>query len=168
MTGRIVSVNVSRGKHAGKEPVAEVELRPGRGAVGDAHAGAGDRQLSLLTVESIELQKQVFAEKTGEGKELSCPKAGERLVPGALAENLTTSGLELATLPLGTRLRVGRDVVLEVSKVGRKCHRYCATYEKLGDCAMKRESVLVRVLNGGTIRPNDEVRIEPRHDSANH
>lgn len=165
MIGRIVSVNVSRRKHVAKTPVTVAELRSGRGVVGDAHAAPGDRQVSLLAVESIERQKQACLRDAAEGQTLSCPKAGQLLVPGAFAENLTTAGLDLVVMPLGTRLRVGADVVLEISKIGKECHRHCAIYQQLGDCVMPREGVFARVIRGGSVRSNDEVTVEERRDS---
>ena len=165
MTGKIVSVNVSRRKHTAKMPVDEAELRPDHGVVGDAHAGPGDRQVSLLAVESIERQKRAFLKQAAEGDALSCPAAGQLLAPGAFAENLTTRGLDLPAMPLGTRLRVGEQVVLEISKIGKECHRHCAIYQKLGDCVMPREGVFARVIHGGRVRPEDEVQVEERCDT---
>jgi len=160
MDGQVVSVNVSRRKHVAKESVAEAELRPDCGLVGDAHAKPGNRQVSLLAIESIERQQQVFVEQADGTETLSCPRAGEGLAPGVLRENLTTRGLDFSTLPPGTRLKVGREVVLEVSQIGRQCGRYCATYGKLGDCAITRQAAFARVITGGVVRPDDEVRIE--------
>jgi len=158
VTGRVVSVNLSRRKGVQKEPAAEVELRPDHGVVGDAHAGPGDRQISLLALESIEAQRRLFEEKAAEAT--SCPKAGDLLHPGAFAENLTTRGLALAQLPVGARLQVGDEVVLEISRIGKECHRHCAIYRKLGDCVMPREGVFARVIHGGKVRPGDEVRVD--------
>ena len=164
MTGRVVSVNVSGRKHVAKKPVAQAEMRPDHGVVGDAHAAPGDRQVSLLAVESIERQNRAFSENAAAGETVACPKAGDALGPGAFAENLTTSGLDLPAMPLGTRLSVGEDVVLEISKIGKECHRHCAIYQRLGDCVMPREGVFARVIRGGVVRPNDEVRIEEGGD----
>jgi len=163
--GRIVSVNLSGRKHVTKQPAPEAELRPDHGVVGDAHAGRGDRQVSLLAIESIERQKRALSDRAGEGGGAPCPQAGEFLVPGAFAENLTTTGVDLRTMPLGTQLRIGEGVVLEISKIGKECHRHCEVYAKLGDCVMPREGVFARVIRGGRVRPNDEVQIEERGDS---
>lgn len=165
MTGKLTSVNISLRKHVPKEPVAEAELRPGHGVVGDAHAGPGDRQVSLLGAESIERQKQaLLAAANGRGV-ASCPTAGPQLAPGAFAENLTVSGLEVWKLPVGTCLRVGREAVIEISRIGKECHRGCAIYRRLGDCVMPREGVFARVIRGGLVRPDDEVRVEERRDT---
>jgi len=165
VVGMIVSVNRSARKHVTKKPVPEARLRPDHGLVDDAHAAPGDRQVSLLAVEAIERQKAAFAKKTAEGKGAQCPKYGELLVPGAFAENLTVEGLDLPRLPLGTRLSVGSEVALEISKIGKECHRGCAIYAKLGDCVMPREGVFARVIRGGVVRPGDEVRVEQGGDT---
>ena len=164
MTGKVVSVNISKRKGVQKESVAEVELRVGHGVVGDAHAGPGDRQVSLLALESIEAQKRLFEQKQREADSTTCPKGGDLLHPGAFAENITIQGLPLAQLPVGTRLHVGGAVVLEISRIGKDCHRYCAIYRKLGDCVMPREGVFARVMQGGTARPGDEVRVDTNRD----
>ena len=163
MKGAIVSVNVSGKKGVGKTPVPEVELVSGQGVAGDAHAAPGDRQVSLLAIESIEKQKKKLAETATDGEAPSCSAAG-MLAPGAFAENLTTSGLKLTELPLGTRLRVGQDVVLQVSKIGKECPRPCAIYYRLGDCVMPREGIFARVIRGGKTRPGDEVRLDESSD----
>ena len=163
MKGRIVSVNVSLKKHVPKTPVSEIELRPDAGVLGDAHAGPGIRQVSLLAVESIERQKQVLLKSGSPG--VSCPKGGELLVPGGFAENLTTQGLALSTIPIGTRLRIGDAVILEISKIGKECHQHCAIFHALGDCVMPREGVFARVIRGGTVRPDDEVNVEELRSS---
>ncbi len=173
--GRVVSVNVSTRKRVAKEPVAEAELRVDHGVVGDAHVGPGLRQVSLLARESIDRQRRVFEERKARG-ELpgQCKKAhgagsegsaGLELGPGSFAENLTVEGLPLPQLPLGTRLRVGSEVVLEVSKIGKECHRGCAIFELLGDCVMPREGIFARVISGGVIRPGDEVQTDESGDS---
>ena len=167
--GRVVSVNVSTRKRAVKEPVAEAEFRVDHGLVGDAHSGPGLRQVSLLAQESIDKQRRVFEERKAKG-ELpgQCNKGYHvslELRPGSFAENLTVEGLPLPQLPLGTHLRVGGEVVLEVSKIGKECHRGCAIFELLGDCVMPREGVFARVITGGVVRPGDEVHTDESGDS---
>lgn len=167
--GRLISVNVSRRKGVPKEPVPEAELRPGLGLVGDAHSGPGLRQVSLLAWESIQKQRRVFQERLAQGKVKGRCRKGYDLAaelgPGSFAENLTVEGLALAALPLGTRLRVGPEVVLEISKIGKECHSGCAIFQLLGDCVMPREGVFARVLVGGVVRPGDEVRIDESGDT---
>jgi MOSC domain-containing protein YiiM len=162
MDVQVVSVNISTTKHVSKTAVAEVELRIGLGVVGDAHAGPGIRQVSLLAEESIQRQRDAAGGKT---ETATCSDVLGLLVPGGFAENITTRGLEVSRLPIGTRLRVGADAVLEISKIGKACHRHCEIYHKLGDCVMPREGVFAKVICDGTVRPNDEVCVEERGDS---
>ena len=86
-------------------------------------------------------------------------EAGLQVDPGDFAENITTVGLRLWELPLGTRLALGHEVSVEVTQVGKECHNRCAIYQQVGDCVMPREGVFARVLHGGIIRPGDEIRI---------
>ncbi|MBC7293659.1 MAG: MOSC domain-containing protein [Thermoleophilia bacterium] len=140
--GTVVSVNVSAAKGEQKSPVSEVFLQEAHGIVGDAHAGPWHRQVSLLAQESID--KMVAA--------------GLSVGPGDFAENITTQGLAVATLPIGTTLRVG-EAVVEVTQIGKECHSRCAVYQQAGDCVMPREGIFVRVLKGGRVAPGDEVLV---------
>ena len=126
-----------------KTPIPSGELKPGVGLVGDAHSGTGHRQLSLLALESI---------KTMQDK-------GLKVKPGDFAENITTEGLELHTLPVGTRLELG-EVEAVVTQIGKECHKGCAIRQLAGDCVMPREGIFVQVLNAGQVRPGDAVRIK--------
>ena len=161
MRGTVVSVNVSAGKHTAKTPVASVELMPGVGVSGDAHSGPGLRQVSLLAVESIERQERVFRKRAARtGEDATCAKSHGKvgdLSPGDFAENITTRGLDLPVLPVGTRLRIGERAVLRVSKIGKECHRHCAIYEAMGDCVMPHEGIFGVVEQGGTVRPGDSI-----------
>jgi hypothetical protein len=159
----VVSVNLSADKGVPKDAVLAAEFRPEFGVVGDAHAGPGLRQVSLLALESIERQRQVLQERRANGEEPRCGKGcdlSRELRPGVFAENLTICGIGLAQLPLGTWLRVGKDVVLEVSKIGKECHVGCAIFELLGDCVMPREGVFARVITGGVVHQGDEVIVD--------
>lgn len=151
MKGKIVSINRGKVKGIAKSPVSEVMLIEGFGLEGDAHAGDAIKQVSLLALESIKKQD-------------ACPKVktGIALKPGDFAENITTEGLNLTGLKVGGRLKAGAGVILEISKIGKDCHKYCAIYYKLGDCIMPREGVFAKVLKGGTIRQGDEICIEQR------
>lgn len=140
--GIIVSLNISREKGVNKEPVEQVEVRVDHGIVGDAHAGDWHRQISLLAEESIDFMR----------------KKGLELEPGAFAENITTKGLELATLPIGTRLGNGQ-VVLEVTQIGKKCHHGCAIFKQVGDCIMPREGIFTKVLVPGILRCGDSLDV---------
>jgi MOSC domain-containing protein YiiM len=155
--GRIVSINVSERKRVPKKPVDEAELLVGRGVAGDAHAAPGDRQVSLLMVESIERARAAVErrrrEGAGEGQNLD-PGI---LVPGVYAENLTTSGIDLLALRIGDEVRVGTNIRLRVSKIGKECHTQCAIYHLVGDCVMPREGIFCEVVEGGSIRKGDTI-----------
>ncbi len=126
-----------------KTPVDQAELRVDHGIVGDAHAGNWHRQVSMLATESIAKIKAVLPD----------------LPDGAFAENIVTSGLELKTLPIGTRLHLG-STVLELTQIGKECHYGCAIREATGDCVMPREGIFCKVLEGGTIQPGDTISAE--------
>lgn len=141
-TGSVVTVNISEAKGERKKPVAEVILRPEHGIEGDAHAGAWHRQVSLLAQESID--KMVAK--------------GLDVGPGDFAENVTTAGIEVAALPIGTELQLG-EALVEVTQIGKECHTRCAIYHQAGDCVMPREGIFVRVLSGGRVAPGDRVAV---------
>ncbi len=143
MNGKIEAICISSEKGIVKTSVDEAELRPAHGIVGDAHAGDWHRQVSLLATESIAKMKAILPD----------------LADGAFAENIVTSGLELKSLPIGTRLCLG-NTILELTQIGKECHQGCAIREATGDCVMPREGVFCRVLEGGTIRPGDPVSVE--------
>ncbi|HWI41940.1 MAG TPA: MOSC domain-containing protein, partial [Verrucomicrobiae bacterium] len=109
-----------------------------------AHAGEWHRQVSLLAKESIDKMRAM----------------GLDVDSGDFAENITTSGVELPVLPVGTRLTVG-EALLEVTQIGKECHTRCAIYHQAGDCVMPREGIFARVLRGGAVRAGDAVRVEP-------
>ena len=111
---------------------------------GDAHAARGiARQVSLLAEESIDKMRAL----------------GLELNPGDFAENLTIGGMELFTLPVGTRLNVGGEVVLEISQIGKTCHSGCAIFQAVGSCIMPKEGVFARVIRNGKIRTGDDIEI---------
>lgn len=139
--GRVVAVNISATKGTRKTNVGQSCLVAGFGLEEDAHGGDWHRQVSLLAMESIE--KMI-------GK-------GLKVGPGDFAENITTQGLELVRLPLGTKFRIGSSTLLEVSQIGKVCHSRCAIYYQAGDCVMPREGIFARVLEGGEIRAGDEI-----------
>jgi len=142
--GKIVSLNISHKKGVNKEPVEQVELQVDHGIVGDAHAGDWHRQVSLLAEESIDFMRN----------------KGLELDPGAFAENITTEGLALASLPIGTRLGSG-EVVLEVTQIGKKCHHGCEIFKQVGDCIMPREGIFTKVIVPGTLRRGDSLDVLP-------
>ncbi|HHX73406.1 MAG TPA: MOSC domain-containing protein [Firmicutes bacterium] len=140
---KIVAVSVSPKKGMRKINVEKAVVKADYGIEGDAHAGDWHRQVSLLASESI-------AKMQAKGLDVS---------PGDFAENLTTEGIDLLALPVGARLRVGREALLEVTQIGKECHSRCAIYYQAGDCVMPREGIFARVLAGGTIVPGDTVDI---------
>jgi len=140
MQGNIVAVCISSSKGERKTPVAAVELREEHGIVGDAHAGPWHRQVSLLARESIDKMRAL----------------GLDVTTGDFAENLTTEGVDLLALPIGTRLSVG-DAELEITQIGKECHTRCAIYHQAGDCVMPKEGIFARVLRGGMVKPGDAV-----------
>ena len=155
-------MNTSEKKGVVKKPVPRGAFRENWGIVGDSHAGPWERQVSLLAEESIEKMKKKFASKGKDPESLKCPAAEGapvELVPGAFAENLTTRGLALHSLPIGTKLLVGRDVILRVTRIGKSCHSDCAIFQQLGDCIMPREGIFTAVEKGGTVAANDEIVI---------
>ncbi len=78
---------------------------------------------------------------------------------GDFAENIATVGIDWKTLPIGTRVRLGAQVLLEITQIGKECHNRCAIYYKAGDCIMPREGVFARVLEEGPIRCGDPIEI---------
>ncbi len=147
--GRIFSINYSRTKGTPKIPVREVLLIEGVGLENDAHAGSGLRQVSMLSIESIRKQKECAKIK----------KENLSLGAGDFAENITTEGLNLTDLKLGRRLKVGERAILEISKIGKECHRYCAIYYRTGDCIMPKEGIFAKVLKGGQISIGDDIKV---------
>lgn len=148
----IVSLNVSEKTGTRKRPVDSFALEKGRGVVGDAHEGLiEDRQVSLLAVEEIEGADAALKARGGAG----CVKASlEGLKPGDFAENVTTRGIALHELPLGTKVRLG-SALCEVSKIGKECHAACEIRRLVGDCVMPRRGIFVRVIEGGEVRVAD-------------
>ena len=139
---KIVSLNVSTSKGESKEPVDSVVVRPDHGVEGDAHAGDWHRQISLLAMESIDLMIAKGAE----------------LKPGDFAENITTEGIDLANLPIGTRLISG-GVEMEITQIGKKCHAKCNIFTKVGDCIMPRQGVFAKVIKGGALHRGAEITV---------
>ena len=142
---RIVAVCKSEEKGTRKEAVAEGLFKEGYGLIGDAHADSSThRQVSLLAMESINKMSEM----------------GFDLGPGDFAENLTTEGLEVASLPVGTQISIGEDILLEVTQIGKECHSGCAIYRQIGKCIMPKEGVFARVLRGGSVRVGDQILAE--------
>jgi MOSC domain-containing protein YiiM len=142
-SGFVVSVNTSARKTVRKTPGEAGRLILDRGFEGDAHAGDWHRQVSLLGLESID--KMV--------------EAGLRVGPGDFAENITTSGIDLLVLPVGSVVQIGDSTRLEISQIGKVCHTKCAIYFQAGDCVMPREGLFAVVRAAGTVRVGDSIRV---------
>jgi FdhD protein len=141
---KIIAVCKSEEKGTKKKAVVEGILREDYGLVGDAHADCcTHRQVSLLAMESIDKVR-------GLGLEVG---------PGDFAENLTTQGVELLSLPVGTKISIGRDVLLEVTQIGKKCHSGCAILREIGKCIMPKEGIFARVVHSGPVRAGDRIKI---------
>lgn len=140
---KILAINISEKKGVIKTPVEAAKLVVDHGIEGDAHAGKWHRQISLLGQESVD---KMIA------------KGLDHLKPGVFAENITTEGIILYELPVGTRLRIG-ETEHEVTQIGKECHTGCEIKQITGDCVMPREGIFTKVLKGGTIRPGDEIEI---------
>ena len=144
MIGKIVSLNISDKKGVRKKPVREVSLKTEFGMEGDAHASSSwHRQVSLLALESIKKMQD----------------KGLDVKPGDFAENITTEGIDLPSLPVGTQLMIGENIKVEVTQIGKECHTKCAIYYQAGDCVMPKEGIFVRVLNGGVIKEGDQIAV---------
>lgn len=142
MKGKIVSINISEKKGERKKPVDEVVLRTEYGIEGDAHASSEwHRQVSLLAQESIKKMQDM----------------GLDVDAGDFAENITTEGIDLVSLPVGTRMTIGDNIEVEVTQIGKECHTRCAIYYQAGDCVMPKEGIFVRVIKGGKVRKGDDI-----------
>ena len=141
---RIIAVCRSDKKGTRKEDVKKGLLKDDFGLVGDAHADCcTHRQVSLLAVESIDKMRAL----------------GLELKPGDFAENLTTEGIDLISLTVGTRMSVGKQVVLEVTQIGKECHTGCAIFQQVGKCIMPEEGVFARVIRGGPVKAGDLIEV---------
>ncbi len=141
--GKIVAVCRSEKKGTIKKEIAEGMLIKDFGLEKDAHSGKWHRQISLLGIESINKMRD----------------KGYQLSFGDFAENLTIEGIVLYQLPLGTKLKVGENVLLEVTQIGKECHHGCEIRKKIGDCVMPREGIFARVLEGGKVKASDEIEV---------
>ena len=141
---KVIAVCRSEKKGTTKEEVAQGFLKEDYGLIGDAHADCcTHRQVSLLAIESIDKMRSL----------------GFDVNPGDFAENLTTQGVELTLLPVGTNMSVGKDVLLEITQIGKECHSGCAIYRQIGKCIMPREGVFAKVIRGGFVKAGDQISI---------
>ena len=140
----IVAVCTSEKKGTVKKPVPKIILKEAYGVAGDAHADcATHRQVSLLAIESIDKMRA----------------KGFDLNPGDFAENITTRGIDLVKIPIGTRLEVGDNIVLEMTQIGKECHASCEIRKLVGDCIMPREGVFTKVIRGGKAKAGDTIKV---------
>ncbi|MBO4903064.1 MAG: MOSC domain-containing protein [Lachnospiraceae bacterium] len=142
-TAIIRAVCISEKKGEQKHPIECISLRPHHGIVGDAHAGDWNRQVSLLAKESVDVMQE---------------KVTVTLNPGAFAENILCEGIDLKTLPIGTKLKVG-TALCEVTQIGKECHNDCAIRQQAGDCVMPREGIFAIVLKEGEAKPGDLIAV---------
>jgi MOSC domain-containing protein YiiM len=142
----ITSINISEKKGTPKDSVDSVVLKVEHGLVGDAHAGPGIRQVSLLSQEDIEAFK-------------NNPKLKVPLRPGIFGENIAVSGLDFRKLKIGTKLKVGSEATIEISKLGKECEVPCMIGKLTGDCIMPRLGVFAIVIKSGKIKANDNIEI---------
>lgn len=146
MEGKVIAVNISDEKGERKRSVDRVFVRENFGIEGDAHASEKwHRQVSLLAIESVNKMKEM----------------GLDVGPGDFAENITTEGLELYFLPVGTRMIIG-EVEAEVSQIGKVCHERCAIYYQAGDCVMPKEGIFVKIIKGGWVKPGDIIKVRSK------
>jgi MOSC domain-containing protein YiiM len=142
--GRVLAVNISEEKGTRKTNIQSCALLKDFGLKGDAHAGPWHRQVSLLANESIQKMRAM----------------GLKVGYGDFAENITTEGVDLVHLPIGTTMRIGDSVLLRVTQIGKECHERCAIYYQAGDCVMPKEGIFAEVLNEGEVKAGDEIIIQ--------
>lgn len=141
---KVVAVCRSDTKGVRKEDIGQGVLIENFGLETDAHADGTHRQASLLDMSSIQKMREM----------------GLDVKPGDFAENITTEGIELYKLPVGTVLHVGKDIVLQVTQIGKECHAGCAIFKQVGKCIMPKEGIFARIIKGGVIRTGDKITVE--------
>ena len=142
--GKVIAVCRSENKGTRKESIGQGVFKENFGLLDDAHSECDThRQVSLLALESIEKMRST----------------GLDLKPGDFAENLTTEGLDLPRLPVGTGLSVGEEVLLKVTQIGKECHTGCAIFKQVGKCIMPKEGIFAKVIQGGIIREGDTIQV---------
>ena len=144
MSAKVLSINISEAKGTPKKAINPGVMIEDFGFEGDAHAGKWHRQVSLLAQESIEKAKGM-------------PTDG--LCHGIFAENITTEGITLHTLPVGTKLKIGSECIIEITQIGKECHEGCAISKLVGQCVMPREGVFAVVLKGGKVYNGDAIEV---------
>jgi len=141
---KVIAVCRSENKGTRKESIGCGLFKEDYGLADDAHSDSSThRQVSLLAMESIKKMRET----------------GLDLIPGDFAENLTTEGIALVELPVGTRISVGEDVLLEVTQIGKECHTGCAIFKQVGKCIMPKEGIFAKVLRGGEVEEGDPIQV---------
>jgi len=138
----VIAVCISEEKGVRKREVSAIDIRFNEGVAGDAHGDDPKRRVSLLGDESVEKLRSGFPE----------------LKPGDFAENILTEGMVLYELPIGTILRIG-ETELEVTQIGKECHKGCEIRRLTGDCVMPREGIFAEVVKEGRIMPGDAIEV---------
>ena len=141
--GTIKAISISKERGRRKDNIPEAEFKVDFGIVGDAHAEAWHRQISLLAKESIDKMRA----------------KGANVKAGDFAENITTEGINLCSLSLGDILRLGGDVEVEITQFGKKCHHGCEILKLTGDCIMPLEGIFAKVIRPGRVRAGDAVEV---------
>ena len=144
MKGTVVSVNISENKGEKKHNIGACKVIKDFGLENDAHGGFMHRQISLLSTASIEKMRE----------------KGIDVGAGDFAENLTIDGIDLPALPIGTTLRIGGDLLVRVTQIGKECHSRCAIFLQVGDCVMPREGIFVEVLTDGAVSVGDPIEVQ--------
>jgi len=138
---KVISINISSQKGIPKDQISEGVFVENFGLKEDSHGGDWHRQVSLLAQESIDKIKEMGIKE---------------LEPGRFAENITTEGICLYELPVGTKLKIG-ETLQEVTQIGKECHTRCAIFHTVGDCVMPKEGIFTKILKGGLVKPGDEI-----------
>lgn len=138
----IEAICISKKKGMVKKATSVATFKAGFGIIDDAHAGKWHRQVSLLAGESIDTVKEKLP----------------TLKDGAFAENIITRDLDLSSVSVGDSLRIGTDIILEITQIGKKCHNDgCIIKKATGDCIMPKEGIFTKVIQGGTAQANDSI-----------
>ncbi|MEE4362811.1 MAG: MOSC domain-containing protein [Desulfotignum sp.] len=140
---KIVSIAMSKKKGTTKQCIDQAELVENHGIKGDAHAGSWHRQISFLAAESIDaVSTETFVLQFGD-----------------FAENIATTGIDWKTQKIGQQVRLGKKALVEITQIGKECHKKCAIFYRTGDCIMPKEGVFAKILTSGTIRVGDAVTL---------
>jgi len=138
---KIVSIAISKKRGTTKKCIEQAELIENYGIKDDAHAGDWHRQLSFLASESIE----------------NASSEAFKLNFGDFAENISTTGIDWKNQPIGQAFKLGDDALVQITQIGKECHKKCAIYYRTGDCIMPKEGVFAKILKSGIIKVGDRI-----------